>query len=69
MIDSFAAMEECVFNKNYLTMEELVRLLDTNFEGKENMRQLLLNKAPKFGNDIEQVDKILIGLSMHWILR
>ena len=57
MIDSFAAMEECVFNKNYLTMEELVRLLDTNFEGKENMRQLLLNKAPKFGNDIEQVDK------------
>lgn len=57
VIDSFAAMEECVFHKKYLTMEELVELLDTNFEGKENMRQLLLNKAPKFGNDIEEVDK------------
>ena len=57
MIDSMAAIEECVFNKHYLTMQELIELLDTNFEGKENMRQLLINKAPKFGNDIEQVDK------------
>ena len=47
LIDSFAAMEECVFNKGYLSMEELLQLLDTNFEGKENMRQLLINKAPK----------------------
>ena len=57
VIDSFAAMEECIFNQKYLTMEELVDLLDTNFEGKEEMRQLLINKAPKFGNDIEQADK------------
>lgn len=57
VIDSFAAMEECVFNQKYLTMGELIDLLDTNFEGKEEMRQLLINKAPKFGNDIEQADK------------
>ena len=57
MIDSMAAIEECVFNKHYLDMKELVDLLDSNFEGKESMRQLLINRAPKFGNDIEQVDK------------
>ena len=57
MIDSFAAIEECVFNKKYITMEQLVELMDTNFEGKEFMRQMLINKAPKFGNNIEQVDK------------
>ena len=57
MVDSFAAMDECVFKQGLLTMEELVHLLDTSFEGKENMRQMLLNKAPKFGNDIEEVDK------------
>ena len=57
LIDSFAAMEECVFNKGYLSMDELLQLLDTNFEGKENMRQLLINKAPKYGNNIEQADK------------
>ena len=33
LIDSFAAMEECVFNKKYLSMAELIDLLDTNFEG------------------------------------
>lgn len=57
MIDSFAVMEECVFNKKYLSMEELIHLLDTNFEGREDLRQLLINRAPKFGNNIEQVDK------------
>lgn len=57
IIDSFAAIEECVFDKKYLTMSELMELLETNFEGKENMRQLLVNRAPKYGNDIEEVDK------------
>ena len=55
--DSFAAIEECVFKEKYLTMTELMELLATDFEGRENMRQLLINRAPKFGNDIEQVDK------------
>lgn len=55
--DSFAAIEECVFNKKYLTMSELLNLLETDFEGKENMRQLLINRAPKYGNDNEFVDK------------
>lgn len=57
LIDSFSAMNECVFNKHYLTMDELINLLDTNFEGNENLRQMLINKAPKYGNDIEEADK------------
>ena len=55
--DSFAAIEECVFNKKYLTMPELMDLLETDFAGKEDMRQMLIKRAPKYGNDIEQVDK------------
>ena len=54
--DSLAAIEVCVFEKQYLTMAELMQLLASNFEGKEDLRQLLINKAPKFGNDIEMVD-------------
>ena len=57
LIDSFSAMNECVFNKHYLTMDELINLLDTNFEENENLRQMLINKAPKYGNDIEEADK------------
>lgn len=60
--DSLAAIEKCVFEKKYLTMDELMDLIATDFEGKENMRQLLMNKAPKYGNDIEEVDKYA-----HWL--
>ena len=37
-------------------MKELLNLLDSDFEGKEDMRQLLLNKVPKYGNDIPEAD-------------
>lgn len=55
--DSLAAIEECVLKKKYLTMAELMNLLETDFEGREDLRQLLINKAPKYGNNIEQVDQ------------
>lgn len=57
IVDSFAAIEECVFNKKYLTMAELMELLETDFKGKEEMYQLLMKRAPKYGNDLEEVDK------------
>ena len=60
--DSLAAIEECVFEKKQLTMSELMDLIDTDFEGKENMRQMLINRAPKYGNDIESVDEYA-----HWL--
>lgn len=55
--DSFAAIEECVFKKHYITMDELMNLLETDFKGKENLRQLLINRAPKYGNDNPDADK------------
>lgn len=55
--DSFTAIDECVFNKKYLTMSQLMDLLESDFEGHEDMRQMLIQRAPKFGNDIEQADK------------
>ncbi len=60
--DSFAAIETCVLDKKYLTMSELTDLLATNFEGQEHMRRMLLNRAPKFGNDMEEVDQYA-----HWL--
>lgn len=55
--DSFTAIEECVFNKHYITMAELIELLKTDFEGNEAKRQMLIQRAAKYGNDIEQADK------------
>lgn len=58
MADSIAAIQKCVYEDQTITMDELIRALDSNFEGEERMRQLLLNKPPKFGNDNAFVDGI-----------
>lgn len=58
LADSIAAIDTCVFRDKDITMDELIAALDKNFEGEERMRQLLLNKPPKFGNDDEYVDGI-----------
>lgn len=57
MVDSLEAIDKCVFRDKAMSMDELIHLLDTNFEGAEDKRQMLLNRAPKFGNDIEEVDE------------
>ena len=41
-----------------ISKQELLDVLTNNFEGSEPLRQLLLNKAPKYGNDIDSVDRM-----------
>ncbi|NIU62948.1 MAG: hypothetical protein GWN66_19450, partial [Pseudomonas stutzeri] len=45
--DSLAAIDWLVFDQKRISMQELLAALDTNFEGREPLRQMLLNKAPK----------------------
>lgn len=60
--DSLAAIKKFVFDERKLTMKELVDVLKTDFEGKEELRQMLINDAPKFGNDDDYVDNIMAEL-------
>ena len=66
MADSIEAIQKCVFEDKDITMDELIKALDNNFEGEERMRQLLLNKPEKFGNDKAHVDGIYREM-MHFI--
>lgn len=56
--DSLAAIKKLVFDDKVLTMSEVLELLRTNFEGKDDVRQLLVNRAPKYGNDDDYVDSL-----------
>ena len=49
-----------------VAMDELVRALDANFEGYEPLRQTLLHKAPKYGNDDAYADDIAREISRFW---
>ncbi|AFM24839.1 glycyl radical protein [Desulfomonile tiedjei] len=56
--DSLAAIKKLVFEEKRITMEQLIEALETDFEDREEIRQLLL-KAPKFGNDDDYVDRLV----------
>jgi len=55
--DSLAAIDQVVFKEKLVSMKELIEALQNNFEGKEELRQLLINRAPKYGNDDDLADK------------
>jgi formate C-acetyltransferase len=56
--DCLSAIKKMVFEDNALTLAELDEALQTNFEDKEPLRQMLLNRAPKYGNDDDFADAI-----------
>lgn len=59
--NSLAAIRKLVFDEKRISQAELYDALSSNFapeHGGENLRRLLLNRAPKFGNDDDYVDKL-----------
>ncbi|TDT61287.1 glycyl radical protein [Fonticella tunisiensis] len=66
--NSFAALKKLVYEDKILTLEEVERALDTNFEGVEGERiRKLMLKAPKYGNDIDYVDSIAVDIYNSYI--
>lgn len=55
--DSLAAIERTVFQEKRISLEELRDVLSRNFEGDEPLRQHLLHRCPKFGNDDGGADR------------
>jgi formate C-acetyltransferase len=58
MADSLAAIKRWVYDEPTITLPELVEMLNANFEGNERMRQMLLNRTPKWGNGDDYVDTL-----------
>lgn len=56
--NSLAAIKKFVYEEKAMTLEEMAELCRTNFEGKESVRLMLLNRAPKYGNDDSYVDDL-----------
>jgi formate C-acetyltransferase len=66
LANSLAAVKEVVFEQKKVTMDELCKALERDFEGYEILRQRL-RKAPKYGNDIDGVDFIARDLGDYFI--
>lgn len=68
-IDSLAVIKKFVFEDATMEMNTIVEACKNNFHGYENLRQMVLNECPKYGNDEDYVDeigvKILKDISEH----
>jgi formate C-acetyltransferase len=57
--DIFASVKYNVFDEKQITMPDLLKALENNFEEDETLRQRFLNKTPKYGNDDDYTDEIM----------
>jgi pyruvate-formate lyase len=58
LADSLAAVKKLVFEERRVAFADLLAALKADFAGAEALRQVLMNKAPKYGNDDPYVDEI-----------
>ncbi len=59
-IDSLIAFKKLVYDTETVTLEEATTALKFNWAGHEGLRQMTLNRVPKYGNDDPEADEILI---------
>ena len=60
--DCLSAIKFHVFDNKNLTMKELLTALSDNYEGHEKTRQMLRNKTPRYGNDDDYADSIMVSV-------
>ncbi|GAB6161809.1 glycyl radical protein [Desulfothermus naphthae] len=59
-VDSLAAIKKLIYEEKKYTMDELLTALEANWEGYEEMRLDFVKNAPKWGNDDDYVDSIMV---------
>jgi formate C-acetyltransferase len=57
--DALSALKTHVFEQKSVSMDTLLAALENDFANEERLRLLLVNKAPKFGNDDDAADAVM----------
>ncbi|MCU0520165.1 MAG: hypothetical protein MUF84_05695 [Anaerolineae bacterium] len=60
--DAFHAIRKLVFEEQRYTLAEVKEATETNWAGREPMRQRFLNQG-KFGNDLDEVDAVFVRIT------
>jgi formate C-acetyltransferase len=59
LTDSLTSIKYNVYDEKKFTMNKMMKALQNNYEGSEQIRDALLNSTPKYGNDNDYADAIL----------
>ena len=57
--DALTAIKYHVFDHKSVSMSQLLSALRRDFEGEESLRQTLLERTPKYGNDDDYADDVM----------
>lgn len=57
--DSLTAIKYNVFDKEKISMGTLLKAMEDNFEGHEEIYNMVVNKTPKYGNDDDYADSLM----------
>ena len=63
---SLYAIKKLVFEQKIVTLPELKKILDANWEGHEDLRKMCLD-LDQYGNDCEEVDTLVGRLYGDWV--
>jgi formate C-acetyltransferase len=61
--DSLMAIRKMVYDDPKLDLLKFSNVLSNNYEGDEFLRQFIKNRVPKFGNDIDEVDQLVVDVT------
>jgi formate C-acetyltransferase len=56
--DSLAVLKKLIYDDKVVDQVTMLNALTTNFKDNESLRQLCINRVPKYGNDIAWVDEL-----------
>ncbi len=62
LADSLASLKYNVFDEEKYDMDIVLEALNSDYNGQEKMRQVFLNKTPKYGNDDDYADDIAVDV-------
>jgi trans-4-hydroxy-L-proline dehydratase len=60
MADELSAIKKHIFEEKTLGMSSLLEILAADFTGFERERQMLLNRTPRYGNDNDYADELMV---------
>jgi pyruvate formate-lyase/glycerol dehydratase family glycyl radical enzyme len=60
MADALSALKYHIYDQGSFSMDALLDALSADFAGDERLRQVLLNRTPKYGNDDDYADGLMV---------
>lgn len=65
--DGLAAIKKFIYEDHCLSWDELIAAIKADYNGYEPLRQMIINRSPKYGNDRDYVDDIVKDITEYFL--